>query len=217
MFWTLLLAHLLGDFVFQTDWMVKKRDTFWVLTLHAMIHFVTMFIVVGWVRFAIWPYLLLIAAWHFIQDRIKNYFTHKRPTSIGMSFIIDQGVHIFVIWAVIGLYQEVTGSIAATDKPRWVMIAITYVFITFVWFIIERIFNFSNSEYVQHINKTKFPRMLARAGLVSAYLLVWGWTAAGLSFWVSNPYPRSRFRRRAVLTDGSVSLVAMGFLFWVLR
>ena len=216
MFWTLLLAHFVGDFVLQTDWMVKKRDSFWVLASHAMIHFMIMFLLVGWVRSAIWPYLLMIAAWHFIQDRIKINVTKKRPASIALSFFVDQGVHMLVIWAVIGLYQEVSGEIAAAGKPAGVMIALAFVFVTFVWFITERIFNTSNSAYLMDINQTKYPRMLSRAGLVSVFLLFWHWTAAGLSLWVLNPYPRSKFRRRAVLTDGGVSLLAMIFLYWAL-
>ncbi|NIR63072.1 MAG: hypothetical protein GWO08_15015, partial [Gammaproteobacteria bacterium] len=152
-----------------------------------------------------------------IQDRVKNNITNKRPNWIAPGFIIDQMMHFIVIWSAVGLFFLTTDSIAGTDAPLWVMIALAYVCITFVWFVIERILNLSNSEYLQSINKTKFPRMLSRAGLVSVYLLIWNWTTAGFSLFISSPYPRSKFRQRAVVTDVSVSLIAMIFLYWALK
>jgi len=217
MFWNLLLAHFLGDFVFQTDWMVKNRDNLWVLTLHASIHFVMMFILAVTMRSVIWPYLLLIATLHWIQDRIKNNITNKRPNWIGMGFIIDQVIHFAVIWVVIWLFQTGTGLVDSPEKPIWVMVAIAYVCVTYVWFVIERIFNLANLDYLQNINITKFPRMFSRASLISLFLLFWNWATTGLAIVVPNPYPQSKFRQRAVITDVSVSVLAMVFLFWALR
>jgi hypothetical protein len=215
--WYLLLAHFLGDFVFQTDWMVKHRDHLWVLSLHALIHFALMFILVGQIRLATWPYLLLIAILHLIQDRIKNTITSKRPDWIRISFVIDQFLHFVTIGTVTWLIQQNTDSFVAAEKPFWAIVIITYVCVTFVWFITERIFNFTNAEYLQYINNTKISRMLSRAGFVSVFLLVWRWTSTAIALSLSNPYPQSEFRQRAVLTDISVSLIAMLFLFWALR
>lgn len=217
MFWNLLLAHFLGDFVFQTDWMVSKRDHLWVLTAHAGIHFALMFLLVGQTRSAIWPFLLLLSILHLLQDRLKNDLTNRRPDWVRKGFIIDQAFHFAIIWAIIYLFERVTGPVNFTDKPMGVLLTITYVFISYVWFIIERIFNLSDSDYLQYINKTKFPRMLSRAGLVSLFPLTWTWAKSGLAIIFSNPYPQSQFRRRAILTDVSVSLLAMVFLFWALR
>lgn len=217
MIWNLLLAHALGDFVFQTDWMVKHRDLIGVLTFHVFIHFALMVILVGQQRLEFWPYLLLIATLHLIQDRIKNNITKKRPDWIGRGFIIDQVMHIIVLWTAVGLFRATTDSIDGGGEPLGIIISLAYVCVTYVWFVIERISNNSNSEYLQSINKTKYPRMLTRAGLVSVYLLIWNWTIAGLSIFVSNPYPRSKFRQRAIFTDVSVSLLAMLFLYWVLK
>jgi len=215
--WNLLLAHFLGDFVFQTDWMVKKRDDIRVLSLHAFIHFALMFILAGQLRLEIWPYLLLIAIFHLIQDRIKNTITNKRPDWIGRGFVIDQFLHYLTIGIVVWLFQQNTGLVVAAEKPFWAIIIMTFVCVTFVWFITERIFNLSNVDYLQYINSSKISRMLSRAGFVTVYLLIWRWAPSALALTISNPYPRSEFRQRAVLTDVSVSLIAMIFLFWALR
>jgi hypothetical protein len=216
MVWNLLLAHFLGDFVLQTDWMVRRRDNLWVLTLHGVIHFVLMFLIIGQVRSVIWPYLLLIALIHISQDRIKNNLTNKRPDWIGVVFIIDQVLHYAAIWTIVWWLQRLAGSFSIPEKPLWVMVGIVYLFVSYVWFISERVLNISNSDYLQSINNTKFARMLARVGLISLFLLVRTWTTAGLAIVFSNPYPTSKFRQRALLTDVSVSLLAMIFLFWAL-
>jgi hypothetical protein len=216
MVWNLLLAHFLGDFVLQNDWMVRNRDKLWVLTLHGVIHFVLMFLLVGQPRSVIWPYLLLIALIHISQDRIKNNLTNKRPNWIGVAFIIDQVLHYAAIWVIAGWLQRLVGSFSLLEKPIWVMVAIVYLFVTYVWFISERVLNLSNTDYIQSVNNTKFARMLTRGGLISLFLLVRTWTASGLAIVLSNPYPTSKFRQRALLTDVSVSLLAMIFLFWAL-
>jgi len=217
MFWNLYLAHLLGDFVFQTDWMVSKRDNLWVLTLHASIHFALMFLLVGQMRSLMWLILLFLALIHVIQDKLKNYVVKRRPDWSVPAFLIDQALHFVTIWTVMWWYQIQVGQFYTSEKPVWVIVAVTYLFVTYVWFISERVFNQSKTEYLKSINETKLPRMLTRAGLVSLFLLVRTWSLAGLAIVVPNPYPQSKFRGRALLTDISVSLLGMAFLFWELR
>ena len=215
MIWYLFLAHLLGDFVFQTDWMVRNRDNLKVLSLHAGIHFALMFLLVGQLRWIIWPYLLLLALVHLGQDRLKNNITNKRPEWVQAAFIIDQTLHFAAIIALVLWVQRMTELTPLPEKPVWVLVAITYLFITYVWFIIERIFNLSNAEYLQNLNTTKFSRMLIRVGLVSLFVIIQTWTAAALAV-LSNPYSQKNFRQQAILTDVCVSLSAIIFLFWAL-
>lgn len=217
MAWNLLLAHYLGDFVFQTDWMVRNRDKLWVLSLHGSIHFVWMFILAGQLRATTWPFLLLIALAHISQDKVKNDLTNRRPDLIGKAFIVDQVMHYAVIWAVTWWIQGSRGPLSTPDKPMWVIVTITYLLATYVWFISERLFNLSDPDYLKNINNTKFSRMLIRAGLVSLFVLIQSWSAAGLAMIFSNPYPDSKFRQRALLTDVGVSFLAMIFLYWALR
>jgi hypothetical protein len=217
MVWSLLLAHFLGDFVFQSDWMVRNRDKLWVLSLHASTHFVLMFFFMVQLRLTLWPYLLLIALIHFGQDRIKIILTNRRPEWIQQAFIIDQALHFATIWAVARWIQISSGPFSVLEKPVWVIVAIGYLAVTYVWFISERVFNLANMDYLLSINNTKFPRMLARAGLVSVFLLFRNWSFPGLAMVLSNPYPPSKFRQRALLTDVGVSLFAVIFILGVLR
>ena len=72
MFWNLLLAHFIGDFLLQTDWMAQNRDRFWVLTLHVSIHIGAMLLLIGDARSEYWLLIILIALIHFGQDA-KDY------------------------------------------------------------------------------------------------------------------------------------------------
>lgn len=215
--WNLVLAHLLGDYVFQTDWMVSKRDNLWVLCMHAGIHFITMVILVGQARSAVWPFLLLIAVMHLLQDRVKNNIVNVRPAWIRTAYVIDQVLHLIIIWAVVVWIQNLPGQLVTPEKPAGFVVIIAYLFATQVWYISERLFNRSNSDYLENLNNTRFPRMLSRSALISLFLLVWVWAGPKLAVVFSNPYPNTRFRQRAILTDVSISLVVMLFLFWSLR
>jgi hypothetical protein len=133
-----------------------------------------------------------------------------------VSFVIDQFIHYLVIGVVVWLLQDVIELLPTTENPVWVIVAITYLLVTFVWFITERLFNLSDTDYLENINTTKYSRMLSRAGLVSIFLVIQAWMTSGLAMVLSNPYAQGKFRRRALLTDISVSLFAILFLVWAL-
>jgi hypothetical protein len=216
MFWNLLLAHFTADFVLQTDWMVRNRHKLWVLSLHAATHLLMMVLMAGPSRTAIWPYLLLIALIHLSQDRYKIYLTNQRPDLTVTLFLIDQALHYALLGAVVWRLRQTLGSLPISEKPVLALIAIAYLFVTFVWFISERIFNLTNTEYLKDLNETKISRMMVRAGLVSLFVLVRTWILPAAASIVTNPYQPSKYRRQAILTDLSVSAIAIIFLVWAL-
>jgi hypothetical protein len=216
MVWQILLAHFIGDFVLQTDWMIRQKQKPGVLTLHVSIHFGVMLLLAGQLRSAIWPYLLLIALVHLVQDILKILLTNRRPHLAIHYFILDQVMHYFIIWGVITWFHLMNDHISSPEKPFWIIVSLAYLLVTYVWFISERFINLSNAEYVKNINETKFSRMLARFGLLSLFLLVRGWVLPGLAFIIPTPYPTSKYQQRALLTDLSVSVLSMLFLLWAL-
>lgn len=216
MFWKLLLAHLIGDFLLQTDWMVQNRDKFWVLSLHSSTHMVLMFLLIGDSRSGVWPLIVLLSVIHLGQDALKILLVRINPERSGAAFIFDQVLHLFIIWAFIKGFQMEVGSILMDPHPAWVMVAISYLLVTYVWFITERTVYSAHGDYVQFVNHTKYSRMFIRAGLVSTFLLIRTWVSPGLAILLPNPYTSSEHRQRAMLTDSAVSIVVMVFLFWAL-
>jgi hypothetical protein len=216
MFWNLLLAHFIGDFLLQTDWMVRNRDRFWVLTLHVSIHLGAMLLLIGDARSEYWVLILLIALIHFGQDALKIFLVRKLPAWSVPAFILDQILHYSIIWAFVWFYSTGTGNLALAQKTNWVLFGISYIFVTFVWFITEKVIYQRNPDHIVRINETKYSRMLARSGMVSVFLLMRAWVFPGLAIVLPNPYSSTEYRQQFLLTDLGVSTFAFEFLFWAL-
>ena len=116
---TLLAAHLMGDFVLQTEQMARgKRRPGW-LFLHVAIIVVLSYALVGhWFSFLI-P--LVIGVSHAIIDSIK-----ARVPGGATVFVIDQLAHFAVIGA-IALFASFFGTVSfwtvLFGKTYWVILA----------------------------------------------------------------------------------------------
>ncbi len=104
----LLLAHILGDFVFQSNKSVKdKQKRKWkskYLYLHGLTHFGLLVIILGF-DFSSWDYwrtILLIVVSHLLIDGIKLHLDNKKNSRY--LFFIDQALHLFVIAGVTYLW-----------------------------------------------------------------------------------------------------------------
>ena len=84
-FQLLLLAHLLADFVFQSNTMaVNKMHSNKVLFLHALIAGLTTYVIVF--DFTAWVTPLLVVATHWVIDKIKIIVMEKGK-------IVETGTH----------------------------------------------------------------------------------------------------------------------------
>ena len=62
----LLVAHLVGDYIIQTDWMANTKTTrSWPAAVHAATYTLPFMLLFG----VMWQPLLLIAGTHFVIDR----------------------------------------------------------------------------------------------------------------------------------------------------
>lgn len=92
----LLMAHILGDFVFQTKNMVAQK--FWVgkpsnaFLLHISIHGI-----LSWIALGLWGYLsaIIILITHFLID----WWKIQQPVTLKY-FVIDQLLHLVVILSI---------------------------------------------------------------------------------------------------------------------
>ncbi|WP_411844948.1 DUF3307 domain-containing protein [Roseibacillus persicicus] len=99
----LLTGHLLGDFVCQTNSMVANKKKPLILVLHVAV--VTL--VTGLILGVFHPLVLAIVfATHLLLDALKTY---RFPDNL-RSFLIDQGLHLLVIFVIALKMPEFVGD-----------------------------------------------------------------------------------------------------------
>lgn len=96
---TLLTAHLLGDFIFQTDQMVKRKQHLGTLLLHVVIVSIASWLLMG--RFH-GPVLLILFLSHLGIDAVKAFWTQDTL----VPFLVDQFVHLAVLVGLAGFFPE---------------------------------------------------------------------------------------------------------------
>lgn len=129
LFIKLLLAHLLGDFIWQPNsWVTHKearkhKSTY--LYLHIFLHGILAAVLVGEIQFI--PYAILIAVTHGIIDLTKLNFQKNKTKRIW--FIADQMAHTLVLVGVVLLYKGETIQFLWFDNQFWILIT-AVLFIT---------------------------------------------------------------------------------------
>ncbi len=126
----LILAHLLGDFVFQTASWVKakeeKRLGAWQLYAHALIHGLLVFVLV-W-NFDLWKIAVLIALAHFAIDTVKIYA--QREKTRRMWFFIDQAAHFLSIGLVAIIFADVSLQYLSSEIGNKISLITAVIFLT---------------------------------------------------------------------------------------
>ena len=121
----LLTGHLLGDFVFQTRWMVDNKHKPQVLVIHVMVVVALTALLLGSLH---WPVLLLIYGSHLAMDAVKTWALTE---NFG-AFVFDQFVHFAVLIGLALAYPEVA------SQSLWLMllpaeqIQLYYAALTFI-------------------------------------------------------------------------------------
>lgn len=124
----LVLAHCIGDFVFQPNkWVkqkLKKKHKSKYLYYHIGVHFLALTLVLQADFKAYWLAFLVIIPTHYGIDLIKLHLNTKKNTRV--LFVIDQMAHFIVLGIVAVIYSWSSFSIEAIITPHLI------VFITFL-------------------------------------------------------------------------------------
>ena len=220
-FWMLVLAHLMGDYPLQTDWLVSVKRTWWGLSLHVGIHLLILLVLAGRGLPILWPYLVVLAAIHYAIDFFKNWLSRTRPQWVNGPYIFDQFLHLLSLVIVAGWVQTITTAqqIIAPFlfSTAWTAILIGLIFCTVVWYISERVLTHATPDYQWEVVTRRWPRIFVRATLF--FLLLWAGEQTGLLVLplLVIPYPSASYRRRAIVTDVAVALVAALLVFFATK
>lgn len=214
-FWLFYLAHFLADYPLQPGWLVEAKRNWRGLLVHVSIHLATTLFIVGSVRRFIWPYLLLLAGFHFAIDVIKNLFFIYRPNWIIGPHLLDQFLHLLSIIFIANRAQGIIPEAWLPDYHVWPIYAIGYLLATYVWFITERIISYAAPAYQREISTYLWSRMITRALFVTLFLLAWQFlvlAAPLIATTVHFPYAGGSYGRRALITDLCVAFVVALFI-----
>jgi hypothetical protein len=122
LFIKLLLAHLLGDFIWQPNsWVIHKEANKYksiYLYLHILLHGFLAVIVVGEISFI--AYAIFIAVTHGIIDLIKLSFQKNKTKRTW--FVVDQIAHLLILIGVVLLYQNDKLIFTGIDNRFWILI-----------------------------------------------------------------------------------------------
>ena len=107
----LLTAHLIADFLLQTENDINKKDTLKVLLKHSSIHALLAYTLVGVLSW--WEIPLSILLSHALIDRMKARSKNKSV----IVFVIDQLAHVFIL----ALLAYLLPSLYPNETPFWVL------------------------------------------------------------------------------------------------
>jgi hypothetical protein len=224
LFWYLYLAHLLADYPLQTDGMMRVKDRWWGRALHVGVHIAVLLLVVGPSRRALWPFLLALSAVHFVLDSGKRWLARLRPQWVVGPYLLDQLLHLGVILLVVAWIRVTLPATLLPPDRRWPVYAGGFLLATCVWYVTERVLAHDHEDYLREVIDQHWPRMGVRAGLLALFLLSprlvvlqrppkpGALTLLGLP--LSVPYLSRSYRRRALVLDIVVPLVAAVLIAW---
>lgn len=180
----LLLAHILGDFVFQPDsWVADKKQKLYrspYLYLHLLVHFAVLLILLRF-NFTYWKAIALIIGSHLAIDLIK-LMLEKRVNS-KLLFLLDQLAHAAIILWAVYLYEPFKLSLNWLYAPKVLLLLLCVLSVTFVAAVIVK--QLLNSWHFEEqakeeslTNAGKYIGMLERL-FVFGFIVLNQWQAIG--------------------------------------
>ncbi|MBT3279834.1 MAG: DUF3307 domain-containing protein [Bacteroidetes bacterium] len=125
-----LIAHLLGDFIFQPhSWTIKKKvkAVTWYHLWHAMVIF--MFSYLLSFDYGFLKCVTLLTIIHFTTDVLKSYFQLKFRRKESFYFFTDQIVHLTSLTSISFIYYSYCGVDFIFDIPlKYIAIAAGFIF-----------------------------------------------------------------------------------------
>ena len=211
MYWNLLLAHLLADYPLQPDWLVRLKARNRFVLLHIAVHLAVLLVIAGTALKLLWPYFLTLSLIHLFIDLGKKYVNKLRPAWVVIPYVIDQGFHFLSILLVTLWISSRYPSLRLPISSTVAIYLVGYLLVTYIWFVSERVLAYTNEKYRQEVNVQFWPRMFARAVLLTVLLVLWKGFSPLASF-IALPYLSRRFGYRMLAIDLAVTSAVFVFI-----
>lgn len=181
----LLVAHVLGDFVFQPDsWIAdkkQKKQKSRYLYLHLGVHALALIVFLK-LGLGYWPIVVTIIVSHFIIDLLKLHLEGKMNARL--LFVLDQLAHLLVIGVLVSIYETYRMDIEILYSPKSLTLLLALLSVTYVSAIVMKLLmskwsleEEDSNDSLEHAGK--YIGMLERL-FVFAFIVLNQWQAIGL-------------------------------------
>lgn len=135
----LMLAHILGDFFFQSEKCCKEKKQrtlkgICYSALHALIMAILAYVIIG--DWYCWLIPVIILTSHFLIDLCKSWYQKDAI----YSFVIDQAAHIFIIIAIGYIYADGHISWEIGSRSNFLLYGLSYLIILKPTSILTKLF-----------------------------------------------------------------------------
>ncbi|MEE9406619.1 MAG: DUF3307 domain-containing protein [Polaribacter sp.] len=141
LFLKFLLAHILGDFVFQPENWIKEKEEKKVKSLklyfHITVHAILLLVILLFNLQEYWLGFLLIIISHYLIDVLKLYLQKKKTKRTW--FFIDQLLHVLMLLFATSLYADFSFSLESIITDKVLLLFIFILLVSFVSAIIIKI------------------------------------------------------------------------------
>ncbi|WP_339916479.1 DUF3307 domain-containing protein [Yeosuana marina] len=140
LFIKLILAHFLGDFLFQSEkWVIhkekhkhKSKFLYW----HILVHLGTLLLVLQ-ANINYWLGILIIVISHYSIDLIKLHLLNSKLNT-RLLFTLDQLAHLAIIAIVVNMYEPYSFKIETIYNPQFLLFITNILGVTVVSSIIMK-------------------------------------------------------------------------------
>lgn len=130
LFWRLIAAHLMGDFLFQSNKLAHWKQQSWkgVLVHSSIVMVVSVLFTVDYIA-TLFPWLIVLWISHFAIDQIKMMILKRKPSwDTIVCFSIDQMLHLVVAYAI---SMHCASVMLLPPSETWMMIFACIAFLTY--------------------------------------------------------------------------------------
>jgi hypothetical protein len=120
-FWKILLAHALTDFVFQPDHIAENKGKKKILLVHSLIFFLlSILLLLPSFSYQIMIALVFLGSFHGFIDYFKHLIKKHTGKSLWLHFLGDQVLHVLAIGVVVSfLNREYFHTWVGVLSPYW--------------------------------------------------------------------------------------------------
>jgi hypothetical protein len=185
LFLKLLLAHVLGDFIFQPDsWVQQKKNKMLsskFFYLHGLVHFILLLILLQFDLVYLGAILIIVSS-HLVIDFLKLQSDGKYNSQA--LFVLDQVLHILILFVVSGVMTSQQLNLDWFYNEKTILFVLAVLSVSFVGSIVIKtlmakwqLAEDSSEDSLE--NAGKYIGILERL-FVFGFILLEQWSAIGL-------------------------------------